>query len=88
LPAEDDVKASLLKPAINVPHVQNVREWLPDVRPQFTPYHGGCMSDVLTLLEDECVVPLAVSGTFVGDDLAGQRPLVAAMCACRLVLEP
>ena len=67
LPAEDDVKASLLKPAINVPHVQNVREWLPDVRPQFTPYHGGCMSDVLTLLEEECVVPLAVSGTFVGE---------------------
>ena len=67
LPAEDDVKASLLKPAINVPHVQNVREWLPDVRPQFTPYHGGCMSDVLTLMEEECVVPLAISGTFVGE---------------------
>ncbi len=66
-PAAADVAACLASPAVNVPHVDHVHDWLPDVEVESTPYHGGCMTDVQTRQEDECVVPLADTGTFVDE---------------------
>lgn len=50
---------------ISVPHVDHLRDWLPAVEARTTGFHGGCMTDMQTLEEDECVVPLADHGVFI-----------------------
>jgi len=60
--------AAALGGRITVPRVPHLRDWLPDAERLSTPYHGGCMVDVQTLEQDECVVPQPDHGAFVSDD--------------------
>ena len=41
---------------LSVPRLRHVTDWL-DVEPLPTHYQGGCLTDIETLQEEECVVP-------------------------------
>ena len=48
----------ILNHPLDVPRVEHVSDWLPEAEALETHFRGGCMIDVETLAEDECVVPL------------------------------
>jgi 6-phosphofructokinase 1 len=55
---------------LHVPRVDHLTDWLPELGPLPTPFHGGCMADVNTLEDDECVLPGAQQGVFVDERTA------------------
>ena len=51
---------------LSVPRLRHVTDWL-DVEPLPTHYQGGCLTDIETLQEEECVVPEPENNVFVDD---------------------